>query len=123
MTTETLKLINTMLTGAKLNYAFHTLKTQNVTYPYWIGEFTEAPPDDETGHRQSTFILTGTTDGTWSSLQAEKKVIEALFREKRAIHSNNNAVAFFVENSFEVPTQLDTLKRIQLNISVQEWRT
>lgn len=122
MTTNTLKLINKTLSGAKINYAYHTLKTKTVSYPYWIGESSESPPDDETGFRQSTFILTGTTDGTWGQLLSEKDKIETLFKEKKAIHDNGHAVAFFVEQSFEVPTELDTLKRIQLNITVQEWR-
>lgn len=123
MTTKTLELIKTMLTTAKINYAFQTLKSKAVTYPYWIGEFSENAPDDESGYRQSTFILTGTTDKTWLELHSQKDAIEELFRDKKAIHDNNHAVAFFVENSFEIPTQLDTIKRIQLNIQVQEWRT
>lgn len=122
MTTKTLELIKTMLTGANLNYAFHTLKSTSVTYPYWIGEYIESSPNEETGFRQSTFILTGTTNTTWGSLQTNKTTIEDLFRNKKAIHSDGTAVAFFIENSLEVPTELDTLKKIQINISVLEWR-
>lgn len=123
MTTATLKLIKELLTTAKVNYSFQTMKSDAVTYPYWIGEFSEGSPDDESGYRQSTFILTGTTDNTWLELHSQKNAIEELFRNKKAVHLDNSAVAFFVENSFEVPTQMDKIKRIQLNIQVQEWRT
>lgn len=122
MTLKTLSLVNHLLTDAGIAYALHTYKSNTVRYPYWIGEYTEGSPDEETGYRKSTLILTGTTNGTWSKLKAEKDVIEDLFRDRRAILDNGHAVAFYVENSLEIPTQLDTIKRIQLNITVMEWR-
>lgn len=119
---QTLKLINEILTDAGINYAFQTMNKGSVSYPYWVGEFTEQPPDTQTGYRRSNFILTGTGNGTWTELKMQKETIEGLFKDRRTILGNGSAVAFFVENAISIPTQLDKIKRVQVNITVMEWR-
>lgn len=71
---------------------------------------------------ESDFILTGTTEGTWLELQEEKEKVEKLFRDKTTILASGVGVSMSFERSLIVPTESDTLKRVQINISVKEWR-
>lgn len=123
MTINGLKYIATQLDGSKIPYCFEEW-SKELQYPYFVGEYTEIEPFNEDGESESTFILTGTTRGTWLSLEAEKEKIRSLFPEDgiTAILENKTGIAVFYASSMPIPTGVDELKRIQINLKVKEWR-
>lgn len=121
MNTETLSYINTLLKESGLHYSFVRWNGELV-FPYWIGEYSEVDSIYEDGMVETDFILTGTTEESWFTLQQEKEKIEKLFRDRTTILESGIGLSISFERSLIVPTESDTLKRIQINLSVKEWR-
>ena len=93
-------------------------------YPYFVGEYMEEPTDSEDGYEEATFILTGTTRGSWLELENCKQKIKNHFPNPQGLRKSvaDGAVIIFYENSFPVDTGEDDLKRIQINLKVKKWR-
>lgn len=121
MNTETLSYINTLLKESGLHYSFVRWNGELV-FPYWIGEYSEVDSIYEDGMVETDFILTGTTEESWFTLQQEKEKIKKLFRDRTTILESGIGLSISFERSLIVPTESDTLKRIQINLSVKEWR-
>ena len=121
MTQESLAYINTALTNASIHYEFMEW-TSDLEYPYFVGEYSEPEPMNEDGMQESTFMITGTTDGTWLSLEAAKETIKNELCDKTAILSNGNGLAVSYSGSLVVPTGNERMKRIQINLSIKEWK-
>ena len=98
--------------------------TREISYPYFVGEYTESEPLYEDGESESTFILTGTTKGSWLELEQLKEKIHSLFTDVglTEILNDNIAIAVMYAGSMPVPTGTDQLKRIQINLKIKEWR-
>lgn len=98
--------------------------TSAVEYPYFIGEYSETIQTTEDGYKESTLTVTGTTRGTWMELEEIKQKLEnhfpPIFGLRKA--TDDGAVVFYYANAFPVPTGEADLKRIQINITVKEWR-
>lgn len=121
MTTESLAFINDILTEADINYEFMEW-TSDVAYPYWVGEYTESEPMNEDGMQESTFMITGTTNGSWLSLEEAKATIESKLCNQTVILSNGNGLAVLYSGSLNVPTGNEKMKRMQINLLIKEWK-
>lgn len=124
MTSDVLKIIADSLEAANINYEFMEWTSEPV-YPYFVGEYQETPSISEDGLQESTFILTGFSRSTWAALEEAKSTIENIFSRisgKTVISSNGNGVAVFYENSLVIPTGDAELKKIQINLSIKEWK-
>lgn len=123
MTVCGLEFISTRLKAADIPYCFEEW-TKQIQYPYFVGEYTESEPMNEDGESESTFILTGTSRGSWLSLEAEKEKIRNIFPDSgvTAILEDKTGIAVFYASSRPVPTGTEELKRIQINLKVKEWR-
>ena len=121
MNTETLSYINKLLKESGIHYSFVRWNGELV-FPYWIGEYSEVDSIYEDGMVESDFILTGTTEESWLTLQQEKEKIEKLLDKITTILESGIGLSISFERSLIVPTESDTLKRIQMNFSVKEWR-
>lgn len=121
MTTESLAFINDILTEADINYEFMEW-TSNIVYPYWVGEYTESEPLNEDGMQESTFMITGTTNGSWLSLEEAKATIESNLCNQTVILPNGNGLAVFYSGSLVVPTGNEKMKRMQINLLIKEWK-
>lgn len=121
MTTESLAFINDILTEADINYEFMEW-TSDVAYPYWVGEYTESEPMNEDGMQESTFMITGTTDGSWLSLEEAKTKIERELCNQTVILPNGNGLAVIYSGSLVVPTGNEKMKRMQINLLIKEWK-
>lgn len=122
MSIAALKYISDELDALNINYQFAEWTTDPVPNPYFVGEYTESdsPTKDEDGLQEITFILTG-TGTTWFALEEAKSKIENNF-SKTAILPNGNGIAVFYSGSLIVPTGDAELKRIQINLTIKEWR-
>lgn len=98
--------------------------TSAVTYPYWVGEYSEVPTVTEDGCKETSLILTGTTKGSWLELEQTRALIEKHFPPVYGLRksTDDGTVVIFYENSFPVPTGEADLKRIQINLQVKEWK-
>ena len=124
MTKTALKIINKAMESLGLEYGFIRYNKKPIVYPYWVGEYQESPPADESGHSTSSFMLTGFHRGEWEHLETQKERIENYFNKvsgKVVMAENGSAVAIFYASSLIVPTMDAELKRIQINLDVHEW--
>ena len=124
MSIEALKIISDSLKALGINYEFGVW-TSDPKYPYFVGEYQEAPSLNEDGMQETTFLLTGFSRGTWLELENEKEKIAARFSKvggKTVIADSGSAVAIFYENSMILPTGDAELKKIEINLTIKEWR-
>jgi hypothetical protein len=124
MTKNALKIIKKAMDTLGLEYGFVRYLKRPVVYPYWVGEYQENTPVDESGHSTTTFLLTGFHRGSWEDLETQKERIAEYFNKvsgKTVMAEDGSAVAIFYANSLVVPTMDAELKRIQINLDVHEW--
>lgn len=124
MSEEALKYISDALKSLGIPYSFMEWNTTPLPDPYFVGEYVEEETTTEDGLQESPFILTGTTRGTWLSLEQAKSKIRYKFSPisgETVILANGAGLAVFYSNSFPVPTEDENLKRIQINLQVKEW--
>lgn len=126
MTQAGLKFIADAMESAQIPYEFmeYTSAIDTIS-TYWVGEYNEVEPLTEDGQRESQFILTGTGKGSWMELERQKEQIESLFpamQGRTAILDDGSGIAVFYGNAFPAPTGDGFLKRIQINLTVKEWR-
>ena len=123
---EVLGFINKALEDAGVPYEFLEW-TQGVTYPYFVGEYSEFEPDNEGGEEDKSFILTGFYRGNNARYELEKMraKIEATFPAiggKVAALDSGSVVAVFYGNSSYIPTGEEELYKIQINLSIKLWK-
>ena len=123
---EVLEFINNALDDAGIPYEFmeYTSSIDSIS-AYWVGEYNEVESFNEDGQQETQFILTG-TGKEWDELEAQKNKIKKLFpgiQGRRAILGDGSGIAVFYGNAFPIATVDGFLKRIQINLTVKEWRT
>lgn len=106
-----------------LNYSFMEWEGKP-EYPYFIGEYQETEPATEDGLCETSFLLTGFTRGTWEDIERAREKIRDLFHPVTGfvVTVSKSAVAVFYASSFPVQTGDAELKKIQVNLTVKEWR-
>ena len=119
MTPAALKFINEALFEAGIPYAFETWN-EALVYPYFVGEYTESEPEEEDGIQEATFMITGTSNTTWLSLEEAKEKIKKEICNRTAILPNGNGIAIYFAGSSRIPTGNETMKRIQINLTIKE---
>lgn len=125
MSEEALKYIADAMAALGIPYDFVVWNGEEVPDPYFVGEYAETEPTTEDGLQESTFMITGTTRGTWLSLEQAKSKIRNRFPAtsgETAILPNGEGLAVFYSDSFPVPTENGDYKRIQINLRIKEWR-
>lgn len=122
MSGDVLKLISDDMKSLGLKYAFLRWNDE-VIYPYFIGEYTEEPMMTEDNMQDTSFLITGTTRGSFLDLEKAKEKIKKLYCDgKRQITTSGTGVVIFYENAIPVPTDEADLKKIQINLLVKEWK-
>lgn len=124
MTIESIKFIGDELLNIGINYEFGQWSSSSIPSSYFVGECTEIESMNEDGLHEATFMLTGTSEGSWLDLEESKEKIEELFPsiiEKVYQLDNGSRLAVSFGNSFIVPTDTMNLKRIQINLNIKEW--
>ncbi|RHV78154.1 hypothetical protein DXB01_09940 [Clostridium sp. OF10-22XD] len=121
MTGETLSYINSVLTDElEIPYAFMEWQ-DDPPEAYFVGEYSEGDTPEEDGCQEITFIIDGFTRGSWFSLEKYKQKIEQNI-ERTAILASGAGVAVFYGNASPVPTGDADLKRIQINLTIKEYK-
>lgn len=107
-----------------LQYAFMEWKGKPV-YPYFIGEYQEQEPFSEDGLQEITFILTGFSRTSLQELEEAKEQIRRYFHPVTGtvITGDGSAMAVFYAGGLgNLPTGDPELKKIQINLTIKEWR-
>lgn len=127
MTIKPLQIVENAMQELKIEYGFGVYSgnaSGKIVYPYFVGEYTESPIEDESGLQNATFMLTGFHRGTWEALEAAKAKIERYFHKvggKTVVAEDGSAVVVFYDSALIVPKEDAELKSIQINLSVKEW--
>lgn len=107
-----------------LNYEYQEW-TADPVYPYFTGEYQEFEPLNEDGMQETSFILTGFTRGSYSDLEAAREKIEKKFNPISGykVSTDDSVVAIFYALALSnVPTGDAELKKIQINLTIKEWK-
>lgn len=124
MTTAPLKIIADGMKALGLSYGFGIYADKPVKYPYFMGEYQETESLTEDGLQEATFMLNGFSRTSWEALEEAKEAIENYFNKVSGltmIADNGNGVCISYAHTLIVPTGDAELKRIQINLRVQEW--
>lgn len=120
---DKLKFINEQMDILAVPYEFMEW-TSEVKYPYFVGEITEEPPTTEDGAEASTLLLTGFHRGRYIDLEIIRDKIKKHFHPIYGLRTqtDSGAIAVFYEGAFSIPTGEADLKKIQINLRIQEWK-
>lgn len=123
MTLEAIKFINEKLSEV-IPYEFN-LWTDEITYPYWVGEVGETQINRELGEETTSVFVTGTTKGSFSDLEKQKSLIEKVIpRIDGAFKkvSDSHIIRVYFNGCSPTPTDNNNIKRLQITLEVKEWR-
>lgn len=95
--------------------------TQKITYPYFVGEFNEDELSTENGYQHTDLIITGFHRGSFEDLEAIKERIRKHFADLRAT-TPKGAIVVNYASAFSIPSGEMGLKKIQINLDIQEWK-
>lgn len=121
MTQEALTYLNDKFEELDIPYEFMSWTT-SLSFPYFVGEYTEVEPMNEDGYERSTFILTGTTNSSYGALEAIKNVLKTIFDGSPVILDSGSALVVEYSTAFPVRTGEDGLYRMQINLNIKEWK-
>ena len=127
MTINGLKIISDAMNALGLNYGFGEYVVgddENTPEIYFVGEYQEITPANESGIQETTFLLTGFSRGSWFALEVAKESIKNYFNKvggNTVIAEDGSAVAIFYSSSFVLPTGDAELRKVQINLDVKEW--
>lgn len=120
---DKLKFINEQMDILSVPYEYGEW-TSDVIYPYSVGEVTEEPIMNEDGSAESTMLLTVFNRGSYIELERIKESIRKHFNPICGLRAktDSGAIAVFYDGAFPVPTGEADLKRIQINLTIKEWK-
>lgn len=121
MTNAVLKHIDERLSSNGITYEF-VEKKPPITYPYFVGTYTDLGATDESGLYESDLTLDGFTRGSWLTLENARQTIENLFSEYTTILENGSGICISYSGCLIVPTGDSELKRIQITLNIKEWK-
>ncbi len=121
---EILKIIDSIMAKLAINYEYMEWKS-DIVYPYFVGEYIESDTDTEPedGQLNSTFILSGFGRSTWKELEEQAdKIKDFLKSSYTTITDGGSGVAISYGYARPIRTGEMELKRMEINLTVKEWR-
>lgn len=124
MSKAVLKTIDDAMSEMGINYEYMEWTSAPV-YPYFTGEYQEVVSMDEDGQQETQFILNGFArgEGAFLALENAKEQIKEYLQDGRLVSTEKSVVAIFYANTLaNLPTGDAELKRIQINLTIKEWK-
>lgn len=122
MTEQALEKIYEIMTVTGINYAFMRYHGDFGDRPYWVGEYSESEDFMEGGRTDHDFILTGTTEGSWNDLLREADGIKEKLLNYKTVLANGHGLSITYERLIMIPQDNEFIKRVQINLTIREWR-
>lgn len=125
MAKNVLKIVSDAMSTLGIEYGLVTYDKDPIVYPYFVGQYTEQEPLTEDGLRTGVLKLDGWNRGTLLTLENARERIEQTFDPISGLVAtldDGSVVAIFYAGSLNVPTGDAELKRIQINLSIKEWK-
>ena len=120
---KVLAFIAKKMKSAGVNYELGEWKSK-VVYPYFVGNYTHNPPQDEDGQETATLTLDGFHRGTVLELEIARGIIENTFTYCTEILDDGSAVDVEYAGCLVIPKTGDAeLKRIEITLNIKKWRT
>ncbi len=118
-----LQFINEQMDFLAIPYEFGEW-TSDVKYPYVVGEITEVESDTEDGSEEYEFILTVFQRGQYADIEEIKNKIKKHFHPIHGIRRQivNDVIVGFYGGAFYVPTGEADLKKLQINLKINQWK-
>jgi hypothetical protein len=109
-----------------LNYAYGRMSDENLSYPYWVGEFSEEEPVAEDGGSSPVMILTGfsrkTDDNSYVfELETEKEKIRSHFWGGKTFRADNGSGVFIYSNCINIPLDELDIRKCEIRLSCRFW--
>ena len=120
---EKLKFISDQMEAIGVPYEFGEW-SNDIEYPYFVGEITEDEPTTEDGLEQSVMMISGFHRGKYIDLLDIRTRIKQHFDPTHGLRAKtaSGAIAVFYAGSLYAPTGEADLKRIQINLRIKEWK-
>ncbi|WP_334196008.1 hypothetical protein [Muricomes intestini] len=121
---EVLGYINRELEKIGVPYEFMRWNSA-VKYPYSTGELSEYEPMTEDGLQEKTLLITAVTNNSWSELMGIAEKIEKHFPPiggRTTILDDGSGVAVFFSNTMPIPSDVEDLKKLQINLNIKLWK-
>lgn len=121
---DKLKFIKEQMDSLGINYEFGEW-TSDIKYPYFVGEIPS--PEEyttEDGREETTLFLNGFTRGKFLELEEANAKIKKHFNPITGLctKTGSGSIAVFYDGHFFVPTGEADLKKIQINLTIKEWK-
>lgn len=117
---DLLSFINGKLKEAEIPYEYGEW-TQAVSYPYFVGSFTESDYRYEDNCTVGTFTLDGWSRGSKIALAETSDRIKAVFQDLQEVQGNS---LFYIRygGSLPVPTGEADLFKVTVTLFTYEWK-
>lgn len=127
---QVLKLVNSEMRNAGIDYHFLRNRKKKTTYPYFVGELLPGIPASEDGEQEYTLILDGfnresdTTEGTLYELLEEVEKIEEHFPQIIGLLTkvDQQNIAVYFTSCQPVDSGEEQLTKIQVNLTIKTWK-
>lgn len=122
---EKLKFINEQMTAIGIPYEFGVWSSEPVPKTYFVGELpTSEEMETEDGKEVTTLLVTGFHRGTLLELEEYREKIKNHFHPIFGLRgtTDSGSIAVFFDGSFYVPSGEADLKKIQINLKINEWK-
>lgn len=122
MSTAKADYINSIMKSLDIPYQYMTWKGE-IPNRYYTGEYTEVESVsmEENGYQETSFMINGFTRESWELLEKDKEALKDAL-PKRKILEDGSGIAVFYGNAFPIRQDDASLKRIQINLTVKEWK-
>jgi hypothetical protein len=105
-----------------INYELGLWTNEQLVFPYWVGEYQEVDYSHELHYHEYYFTLTGTTKGSIAQLEQDKEKILNIFSSHTSLIEDGHSIAVFYDTAFLLPCEDETIRRLQINLTIKEWR-
>ena len=117
---EVLKVLKNEFDSLKIPYYFDNWDTE-LELPFFVGELSEIPTEYEDGKREFSFTLTGEDINSYTNLFNYNEIIRNEYKDSKKIKTDKGVIAIGYDNVITIPVDAESVKRIQINITIYWW--
>lgn len=117
---EVLKVLENEFNSLNIPYYFDKWEDELVL-PFFVGELSEVPTAYEDGKREFSFTLTGEDVNSYTNLFNYNEIIRNEYKDTKKIKTDKGVIAISYDNVITIPVDAESVKKIQINITIYWW--